>query len=266
MAIGGLVCLLLPSCSDEPASTSQCEIQPRLDALLTATDELATAAGEMKRQLAVACAALAGEPLADPSSVTDEALQAACSEARLAIQRQVDAGLTISFEPAVCLTDSEDQAACEATCQTDPTCEEVSLASRCEGETDTREGTLVCVGELAPPACAGDAACFGACESIAKSRAECLEPVVTATGGDDPGFIAMLEEHLPTVLSVTARAALAVDSSADIVVSIADLAADTSEATGCGLDEEELKDWASEAVAATASLSWLLPSVEALSQ
>ncbi len=247
-----------PNASDQSGPGPQCEIQPRIDAVQSAVDEFKATAEELKTQLAVACAGLLSEPLTDPTSVSDEALEALCEEARLVVDAQVDAGLALSFAPATCQIAPEEQAACEATCQDDPNCEEASLEARCAGNTEVSSGALLCTGELTPPACAGDTTCFAACDSVAKLQAECFVSPVTAAGGADADVIMTIVQHFPSLLAAEARAELMVDSLGAIVTALEELPDSPSEVADCGLDEDELTDQVTEAVNSAVPILTLL--------
>jgi hypothetical protein len=156
----------------------------RFDALSGAAAALVTAAGELKAEVATACANIAndlgqqGVPAVTGASTSDDDLQTACDLATAAINAAINAGA--SFELMIsggeCIVDAAAQISCEAACRVDASCDLGSVETRCAP------------GDLAgscPGQCAGSCEVqSGAVECLGTCRAECVGTCSgTCTGG-----------------------------------------------------------------------------------
>lgn len=146
------------------SSDSDCEIKASVDAVVSSADALVRAAGDMRGKLYVACANIAGMTPKAASAATDDDVTAACDAAKVKINGEISASVSVTYVPGKCEVDASAQLECEAKCKSDVMCTEPSIDVRCEAGKLSVECSGECTGTLS---CEGSASvavkCEGAC-------------------------------------------------------------------------------------------------------
>ncbi|HWA75183.1 MAG TPA: hypothetical protein VG937_22755 [Polyangiaceae bacterium] len=157
-------------CSDA-SKLSDCDLQAKIDALGTASADLATVAGSMKAKLVVACSKIAGTTA--PASPTDDDVTTACNAASAKIDANLTAAATITVVPGKCEVAAQAQLNCEASCQVDASCKGGDITARCEPGKLSVECSGSCEGSLSCEASANASVeCEGACNGTCSGTCE----------------------------------------------------------------------------------------------
>ena len=157
-------------CSDTD-KLGDCSLQAKIDALGTASADLATVAASMQNKLVVACSKIAGAPA--PSYPTDDDVTELCEAASAEIKANLTAAATITVVPGKCEVAAEAQLNCEAKCQVEASCEGGDVTARCEPGKLSVECGGSCEGSLTCEASANASVeCEGACNGTCSGTCE----------------------------------------------------------------------------------------------
>lgn len=143
-------------------------IGARIAALSASAEALTELAGEIKVDVAEACAAIAGMD-APNTTPTDEQVRTLCQAARTAIEAEITGEVSITVVPPVCRVNAQAQLGCEAECQAEANleCDPGTIEARCEpGELSVQcEGTCE-VGATCEGSATLEVACEGECSGV----------------------------------------------------------------------------------------------------
>lgn len=179
LALGAAV---VPGCSGTDDLTA-CEFQAQIDAVGSALASLEAVAGEMRVELAGACAAIAGNDTFDAASATDDDVTEQCNAASAAIDAEFAAAgtVTLDVQPGKCVINASAQIDCEGSCAVDAECDPGGVEARCTpGELTVAcdaecEGTATCEGSASVSvACEGECTgtCSGTCTGTCDGQCE----------------------------------------------------------------------------------------------
>ncbi|MFZ5894418.1 MAG: hypothetical protein ACOY0T_25375 [Myxococcota bacterium] len=169
--------LCLPAGCSSTSDADSCSLKARIDRVTSAADAIVSASTEMRGELYVACAAIAGMPAVNAADATDEKVMAACDAASLKIKGAVTASVSITVVPGRCELDASAQVSCEGSCKADVSCTEPGIDVRCmPGQLSVEcsgecTGTLSCEGS-ASAAVKCEGACNGSCTGTCEGSCE----------------------------------------------------------------------------------------------
>lgn len=191
VSVIGLIALtgsLVAACGDDGAgggSGSCGELSGRVSALTDSAAVLTDLAGDIKVQVATACAGIAG--MAPPTGMpSDEQVTTLCNAATATLDATLTAQVSLVIVPPICTVNAEAQFDCEAECYAaaEVTCDPGEVDVRCEpGELSvTCEGT--CEADAYCEATGGVAVtCEGTCEGTCQGMCDGTCEGNTASGG-----------------------------------------------------------------------------------
>lgn len=151
------------------ADVCDADLVTTLNQLNAAVDALVAVSGEIRFDVATACANIANDlgetdvpTITDAESTTDDMLNAACTKANTALDAALAGGVTINIaiEGGHCEINAEAQFNCEASCAVEVDCDPGTIDIRCEP------------GELAVQ-CSADCKVGGSCQGTATVQANC---------------------------------------------------------------------------------------------
>jgi hypothetical protein len=195
LAMGLAAPLLAGGCNGTDSLTCDNSLVAKVTALSDAADALVTASGELKAEVAVACANIAndmgqaGVPAVNGANTSDDDLQTACELASASITAAINAGASFSLQitGGECTVNASAALDCEASCQVDASCDPGSIDVRCEpgklsggcsggcsGSCSVDGGSVDCVGECSAQCtgtCSGN--CTGTCSTGEPSGSHC---------------------------------------------------------------------------------------------
>jgi len=157
------------------AEDGVCEFDAQIEGFTASVDGLVQAEAELRAELAYACAQIAGDDsVGENNDATSDDVTALCASASVAIDAQVDAGLTIVYVAPVCEVNFQAQASCEAECTAEFECEGGEIEARCEGGevSYTCEGSCEASGRCEATAQAPSVACEGSCSGSCTGSCE----------------------------------------------------------------------------------------------
>ena len=146
---------LVAACGDDGGEGGSCaQISGRVEALSASAEVLQDLAGDIKGQVATACAGIAG--MAPPSGTpSDDDVRTLCQSATATLDATLTAQATLVIVPPICTVDAQAQFNCEAECYAaaDVQCDPGAVDVRC----DPGELSVSCAGT-----CEVDAYCEAA--------------------------------------------------------------------------------------------------------
>jgi hypothetical protein len=185
LAMGLAAPLLAGGCGGTDSLTCDTKLVAKVEALSAAAEALVTASGELKGEIALACATIAtdmgqaGVPAVNGANTSDDDLTTACDLASASITTAINAGATfeLMITGGECTVNASAQLDCEASCQVDASCDPGSIDVRCtpgnlsggctgqcDGSCEVQGGSVDCVGSCSAECtgtCGGN--CTGTC-------------------------------------------------------------------------------------------------------
>jgi hypothetical protein len=159
--------LLAAACGEkEDGGGGSCaEIGARVDALQTSAAALTAISGNIKAEVAGACAGIAA--MTAPSGMpSDDQVRTLCNAAKATVDAAITANVSVVVVPPVCTVDAQAQFACEGSCtaEADIQCDPGSVEVRC----DPGELSVQCSGT-----CNVNAYCEGSAEVAVDCQGSC---------------------------------------------------------------------------------------------